>query len=344
MPIEEIVSSIVAGIAEILPRIGGFAIALLIGWMVGRLAGRVADRFARSMKIDERFKESAVSRVLAQFNLTLSDLVGMSIRWFIYLSSLLIALDILGIPALERFSEVAIEYLPSLFGGLLILIGGTVIIEFVAKVVEESLAHIRVPYYRVIMLFGRFILYSTVLVMSLFVMKIDATILYAMLNAIFWGVALGIGAAIGIAFGFGLKDYAASSIKEWLESLGRMEEREKDREMRERIRRYERRIKKLEEELSAERDRVRELESRARAKIQEYEVAVRDIEKKIRELVKDSGEITHAKGGFRIVIRDISTFPLSEVIVSLTNNGFRVTLERGEGEAYIITARVSKSL
>ncbi|RLE70525.1 MAG: hypothetical protein DRJ43_01850 [Thermoprotei archaeon] len=334
----EVLEQLVEMFMSVLPKLGGALVALLTGLILGKLTGSAISRLGRKMRLDEMLKDSVIHRVLATYNTSVSEFLGTSLKWFIYLSSLLVAMDLLGIPALERFSETAIEYLPSLLGGILILIGGTALAEFLAKLAGEVIADLGAPYSRLLMLFLRFILLSIVITTSLLVMKIDATVLYSMLNALFWGISLGVGAAIGIALGLGLKDYVASSVKTWIETARRMERGQRIREYEDKMKEYGERIRELSEELGRREERIRELEARRREEISEYEKREVDVRSRLHGLIGDTGSLMYARGGYRIVTTDISKFPLTEVLVCLANNGFRVVVERTD-KGYVIDAR-----
>lgn len=331
----------IENILNMLPRIGGAILVLAIGYLLGKLLGMIAERFASKLKIDENFGETAVGRALKSLNLTICGFIGVSFRWFTYMFSIFIAIDLLGIPALEKFSLIAIQYLPSFLGGILILIGGMLIAEIIAKILYESLVGISAPYSRLILLFTRYVLYSIVLVTSLFVMKIDVTALYSLLNAIFIGIAVGIGGAIALAVGLGMKDYVAKNIGTWLETAEKAERQELIREYENRIKDYQKEVARLEEELSKEKKRTKELEQLRKSDINKYEKIEVELDKKLKELISERGQIIYAKGGYRIEIKEISNFPLTEVLVSLTNNGFKVSLEKTK-TGYIIVARPVK--
>ncbi|MCD6563792.1 MAG: hypothetical protein J7K23_07775 [Thermoproteales archaeon] len=340
---KDIIQVFIDNIIDILPKIGGSILVLVTGFILGKILGMIAKSFAEKLKIDENFGNTAVGRALQGFNLSISDFIGVSFRWFIYIFSLLVSIDLLGIPALERFSTIAIEYLPCLLGGMLILIGGMLIAEIIAKILYESLTGINVPYSRLILLFTRYVLYSIVLVTSLFVMKIDVTALYSLLNAIFLGTAVGIGGAIAIAVGFGMKDYISKSVETWLETAEKTEKGQVIREYEDKIRDYQREVARLEEELSKERKKTLELEELRKIEIDKYEKVELELDKRLKELISDRGHVIHAKGGYRIEIKDISSFPLTKVLVTLTNNGFRASLEKTKS-GYIIVARLTKTI
>lgn len=333
---EELLVQFAEAVGQLVPRLGGAAAALVVGWILGRLIGAAASRFVKKLGLDELAEGSAMARVLSSYGVSTSGFVGLVIKWTIYASSVLVAIDLLGVPALERFSEAAIEYLPSFIGGMLLLVGGIALAEFLARILGESLSGL--PYSRLVVLFARFMLLSIVITMSLMVMKIDATILYSMLNAMFWGISICVGAAVGIALGFSLKDYVASSLKTWAETARKAEREREVQEYEEKMRGYEERVKELCEELERREEKIRELEERSGKRLYEYERLEADIRARLEELVGDTGEIMYAKGGYRIVISDITRFPLAEVLVCLTNNGYRAIVEKGD-KGYVIDAR-----
>lgn len=343
MPVPDALQVLLENIIAILPRIGGAILVLIVGWVMGKVFDMIASGFTKKMKVDENFGDTVIGRALKSLNMTISEFVGISFKWFIYIFSILVSVDLLGIPALERFSTVAIEYLPSFLGGILILIGGMLIAEIVAKILHETLVGISVPYSRLALVFVRFILYSIVLVTSLFVMKIDVTALYSLLNAIFLGVAIGIGGAIAISLGLGMKDYVAKNVSTWLETVEKAERGHVIKEYEDRIKGYQEEIKRLEEELNREREKTHELELLRKAEIDKYEKIEPELDKKLRELIKDKGQIIHAKGGYRIEINEVSIFPLVEVLICLTNNGFKTVLEKTK-TGYLITARPIKKI
>ena len=333
---EELLAQFAEAVGQLVPRLGGAAAALVVGWILGRLIGAAASRLVKKLGLDELAEGSAMARVLSSYGVSASGFVGLVIKWTIYASSVLVAIDLLGVPALERFSEAAIEYLPSFIGGMLVLVGGIALAEFLARILGESLSGL--PYSRLVVLFARFMLLSIVITMSLMVMKIDATILYSMLNAMFWGISICVGAAVGIALGFSLKDYVANSLKTWAETARKAEREREVQEYEEKMRGYEERVKELCEELERREEKIRELEERSGKRLYEYERLEADIRARLEELVGDTGEIMYAKGGYRIIISDITRFPLAEVLVCLTNNGYRAIVEKGD-KGYVIDAR-----
>ena len=339
--LEELLKMLIENILALLPQIAKTLLILVIGWIAGKCIYIAVKKFIEKIGVDSTFKDSILGRALARFGMTISSFVASSIKWFIYALALMSAIDIWGIPVLSHFTQIAVEYLPNFFGGILIFVVGMIISEILAQIIDESLSIIKVPYIKLASLFSRILLYSIVVVTALLVMKIDVTILYALLNALFWGIALGIGAAIGIAFGLGLKDEVARSARRWFQLAGATEEKVAEKEYEKKIKEYKKKIENLEKELAKEKETVKELKEKKEEKIKEYERMEMDLNGKLKSLIKDSGRILCAHGGYSIEVSEPGVFPWVEVLVTLVANGYKVSLEKRD-QKYIIEATLKR--
>ena len=338
---EEMLRSLFESIFAFLPRLAFALIALLVGWVLGKLIGATVGTFVRKLGVDDAFKNSALGKALTRFGMSISSFLGASIKWFVYAFAVMVSIDLLGIPVLERFAEIAIEYLPNLVGGLLILVAGMLLSEIFVQILDETLMSLNIPYVRLIALFSRLILYSVVLATSLLVMKIDVTIFYSMFNALFWGIALGIGLSVGIALGFGLKDQMSKAVAKWFETVEKAEKSLAEREYEERIKKYSERIKELEEELEKEKKTVEELKAKKREDFKVYEKLETDLDERLRTLMKNTGTVKYAYGRYTIEVKEPSLFPWTEILVTLSSNGFEVTLRKVD-EKYVLEAELMR--
>ncbi|MEM3056729.1 MAG: hypothetical protein QW639_05835, partial [Candidatus Bathyarchaeia archaeon] len=119
-------------LVEATPKIVGALIVLGVGWGFGRLLGKGASSLIRRMKIEESFRKTFLGRALDRSGIALGLLLDLTVRWLVYIGSLLVAIDIMGFKALQPFVTAAVQYLPSLIGGILILVIGLVAVDFVA--------------------------------------------------------------------------------------------------------------------------------------------------------------------------------------------------------------------
>ena len=335
MQFEEIIQNIISTLMAYAPKIASIALALIVGWIAGRLLGAGVTAFIRKIKIDETFKDSVLGRALERFGMSISAFIGAVVKWAIYTLAILVAINILGIGVLNVFTASLVNYLPNLVGGVLVSIFGMIIIEVIVRVFDEMMRELRVPYPLIISSFTRLMLYLIVIMMALSVMKVDVSILYSFATALFWGISVGLCVGLGIAFGWGLKDYIAKNASKFFESTLTMTQQiEGELKLKE----YEKRVKELEDTVKQQESIIKELTTKKEVSFKELERIVDDLDKRLSDIVRDTGSIKFSCGTYKIEVLDPSRFPWTEVIITLTNNGFKVLLER-INEKYIIEGR-----
>ena len=104
--------------------------------------------------------------------------------------------------------------LPNLIGGIIILMVGIVLSDWMGELVKRSFSPeiSQVPYMNLVGDGIKVILYFITITIALKQLGIDVTILYIVAQALAWGIALSLGVAAGIAVGWAIED----GIKDWL--------------------------------------------------------------------------------------------------------------------------------
>lgn len=199
------------------PNIIAALVVLVIGWIAGRLVGKIVSSFFRRIGLEKTLRETIIGRAMERSRLTVIQFFDLIIRWFIYFGAILIAIDMLQIPALTTIADSILVYLPHFIGGVFILIGGLIVSDFLGDIVETVGEEAHLAYSSVMGAAVRFFLYYVALILSLSVMEIDVFILQIVAIAIAITVAIGVGGAVAIAFGFGLRDYVAKNAHLWFD-------------------------------------------------------------------------------------------------------------------------------
>jgi len=206
-------------IAEFLtfvPRLIGAVVILLIGWIIGRLAGRVVRRLADAVELDRMVLETPLGRILGGTQRAVSRAFGKLGKWFVYALAILAAANALAIPTLSEWISTAVSYLPAFIAGLLVIVLGFVIADFIGDAIGRTRAATETGYNTWFATGTRMFLYFTAIVIGLDTMGIDVSILYVFARALAWGLAAAIAIGAGIAFGWGGRDYVADNIDRWL--------------------------------------------------------------------------------------------------------------------------------
>lgn len=219
MQIPEFLTQIWERFVEILPRVAGAIIALIIGWIAGRALGKAVSKVLDKAGVDDALRPTIFGRVLERSGITTVGFFDLIVRWFIYLIAIFAAVDILQIAILTEYMSMVVEYLPSLIAGVVILIAGFIVTDYITDFMKKVGEEAGVAYAKLFSDGLRLFLYSVVIIIALSQMKIDVSILYIFANALAWGISIGVCVGLGIAFGWGFKNVIAERAKEWVKSL-----------------------------------------------------------------------------------------------------------------------------
>jgi len=201
-----------AGVVAFLPEIVIALIIFVIGWLVGALFGRAVAQIIRSLKIDNAIRgtglESSMNR--AGFRLDVGKFVGALVKWFIIIVFLVASLDVLGLTQVNEFlQQVVLLYLPQVIVAVLILLVSVVIAEAMESLVvgAAKAAHIRSANF--LGSVTRWAIWVFAVLTALFQLGVAA----AFVQTLFTGIVLALSLAIGLSFGLGGQDAAASYIE-----------------------------------------------------------------------------------------------------------------------------------
>lgn len=206
----------VADLITFLPRLIGALVILLIGWIIGRLVARVVRRIADGVELDRMVLETPLGRILGGTERAVSSAFGKLAKWFVYALAILAAANAVAIPLLSEWISTAVSYLPAFIAGLLVIVLGFVVADFIGDMIERTRSGTQTAYTGWFANGARVFLYFTALVIGLDTMGIDVDILYVFARALAWGLAAAVAIGVGVAFGWGGKEYVADNINHWM--------------------------------------------------------------------------------------------------------------------------------
>jgi small-conductance mechanosensitive channel len=209
------VEDTIAGVVEFLPQLVGALLVLLVGWILGRLVYRAVSRVVDRVELDRYVMKTPLGRVLGGSERAVSRSFGKLGAWFVYALALLAAANVLAIDLLSEWIATAVSYLPAFIAGALIIVVGFVLADFLADVIARTESITDTGYTDVFADGMRVFLYFIAVVIGLDTIDVDVQILYTFATAAAWGLAAGIALALGIAFGWGGRDYVSQNIDRW---------------------------------------------------------------------------------------------------------------------------------
>lgn len=214
--VPEYLQETVASLVAFLPRLVGAIIILAVGWFLGKIAGRLVERFVDTTEIDRRVRDTPLGGILGGTERAVSHAAGEVTKWFVVAIAVLAAANVLAIALLSQWISTALAYLPAFIAGLLIIVLGFVVADFIGDAITRTRAATETAYTSWFATGTRMFLYFTAIVIGLDTMGIDVGILFVFARALAWGVAAAFAIGAGLAFGLGGREYVEDNIDRWM--------------------------------------------------------------------------------------------------------------------------------
>jgi hypothetical protein len=214
----DIFNDMVGNIVSAIPSIIVAIIVICLGYLIGKAAGKAVNRLVEKLGIEKGFDQTTTGKAFRSAGIDLSSFIGGVMRVFVGIIAVIFAIQILNVGGTIGSYLLSIaNYLPRLLGGILIIVFGTVLVDFLATFVgramkpmfEESKAGI-VDTLKNVLLIG---LVAFVLLLALDVMLLSGSTIYPLIL----GFAV-MGA--GIALTDGLTKSIVEDHKEFKEIAG----------------------------------------------------------------------------------------------------------------------------
>lgn len=202
------------GIAASLPQIFIAFLIIILGFLVGMLFKHVIQELFKGLKIDTLLEHSGVDEFMARagYKVNSGKFVGEIGRWFFIIVFSIFAFDILNLQEITQFlSQVATELIPNLAIAAVILFAGSILAEFLAKVVKGSFKFVQHgKHSHMIGAITRWAVWVFTIILVLDQVGIAQNYLQTIFIAIVAMLAL----AGGLAFGLGGREAAARFIND----------------------------------------------------------------------------------------------------------------------------------
>jgi hypothetical protein len=204
-------TSALALVFAFIPKLIGFLIIMLVGWLVARALGKAVTFLLRKIGFDNFSNRIGLTRFEQRMGIHLdpADFLGQIVFWFIILIFLVPALESLGLTSITLILNELISYIPNVFVAILILFLGTLLATVVADIVRGAVATAHVGNPNVFAEISRWAIILFAVLMALTELDIATALVLELFGAIVFGSAL----AFGLAFGLGGRDAAKRLIE-----------------------------------------------------------------------------------------------------------------------------------
>lgn len=185
-----------------LPNLLGAVVLLLTGWLISWGVGRILKKLLIKLRIDQY-----VSRGRKPV-FRLSGIFSTIVFWIIFLIFIQATVDVMGIETLVNIFGSILSFLPGLFGAVVFIVVSYMIAEYVRRKIEDS----DISYSNILGKVFFFLIVYVGIAMALPLIKIDATLINAILLVTLGSFGLGLALAIGLGFKDSVADLAKRHI------------------------------------------------------------------------------------------------------------------------------------
>lgn len=227
------VGAAVAIFFEAIPRVVGFVIILIIGWLISSLLAGAVVALLRAVRFNDMSARSGLTGFVQRMGVRTdaSGVMANIVKWFVRLITLVVAFDALGLPAVSSVLQDFLLWIPNLVVALVILVIAGLAANALGDLVRGATAQAG---------FTNPDLLSTITRMAIWVFAVviaanQVGIASTLVNTLFMGTVGALALAFGLAFGLGGRDLASRLLDDWydrsrraapkLEQAGRNAER-----------------------------------------------------------------------------------------------------------------------
>jgi hypothetical protein len=214
--IPALVASLTGALAlvfDAIPRVIGFVIILILGWLIAGLLGSAIAALLRLIRFNDLAQRAGITGFVQRMGLhhDPAGVVASIAKWFIRLIAMVVAFDALGLPAVSQILNTFLLWMPNLVVALVVLVITGLAATALADVVRGATSEGGFGNPNLFASITRFAVWAFGIVIAINQLGVAATLI----NTLFMGVVGALALALGLAFGLGGRDTAAQIVQGW---------------------------------------------------------------------------------------------------------------------------------
>jgi hypothetical protein len=133
-------SNMVGDMIAAIPSVIAAIIVILIGYAIGIIVGAAVNKIVEKLGIEKTFDKTVSGQAFRNAGLDLSNFIGAVTKAFITILAVILAIQILNVGGtIGTYLTTIADYLPRLLGGILIIVFGTVLVDFLASFIGRMI-------------------------------------------------------------------------------------------------------------------------------------------------------------------------------------------------------------
>jgi small-conductance mechanosensitive channel len=213
---QAIMTSVAAALAILLgaiPKVIGFAVILIIGWIIASALATAVGAILRAVKFNDLAQRAGISGFVQKMGVH-TDAAGFLanlVKWFVRLIVLVTAFDALGLPAVSQVLQQILLWLPNLVVALVVLVIAGLAANALASLVRGATAESGLGNPDLLASVARVAVWAFAIVIAVDQIGIATTIV----NTLFMATVGAVAVALALAFGLGGRETAAEIVRGW---------------------------------------------------------------------------------------------------------------------------------
>jgi hypothetical protein len=196
-----------------IPRIIGFLVILIIGWIISGVLAAAVAALLRAVKFNVLAQNSGFQGFIHNMGLRTdpSGLLANIVKWFVRLIVLVVAFDALGLPAVSQVLQQFLLWIPNLVVAVVVLVIAGLAANALSNLVRGATAQAGFDNPDMLATIARVAVWAFGIVVA--VNQIG--IAQELVNTLFMGFIGALALAAGLAFGLGGRDTAGQIVQGW---------------------------------------------------------------------------------------------------------------------------------
>ena len=206
----ESMNKLLSQVAGLLPGLVALIVALLLSALMAWIVVAVLRRSLTGIHFDERVSAWGFTS-LAEWSPSRSPtlLVTRVVGWLIILFGFLIGIASFDATLTSQLARSMFDYLPRIFGAVVVLLAGNIIARFLARSVLIGAVNMKLQYARLLAVGVKWLVNVLAVAMALDHLRIGGSIVNLAFGILFGGIVL----ALALAVGLGSKELVSRSLE-----------------------------------------------------------------------------------------------------------------------------------
>ncbi|MFM9435651.1 flagellar biosynthesis protein FliQ [Janthinobacterium sp. CG_23.3] len=196
-----------------IPKIIGFAVILIAGWLIAAVIEKAVAALLRTVKFNDLSQRSGFSDFVQKMGTgsDASGMIGMVVKWFVRLVALVVAFDALGLPAVSDVLRQLLLWLPNVVVALVVLVIAGLAARALSSLVRGAAAEGGLGNPDLLAKVASGLIWAFGIVVAVNQIGIATTLV----NTLFMAVVGALALALGLSFGLGGRETAAQIVRNW---------------------------------------------------------------------------------------------------------------------------------